>query len=186
MRNFQLVAQNIDVTPFHLALSREPDLWNADLFRQTYENTPHADVDDIILRYSSIEKTASGPAEVQNDGGAVWYPGAQKLPEAKPLVLNLMAYLGSYELSRMLVTRLKPGGRILPHSDDVGNYVHLGDIARYHIVIQGLPGSIFRCGGEEVCMKTGEIWWFEAHKEHEIINNSADDRIHLMADLRQW
>lgn len=62
----------------------------------------------------------------------------------------------------------------------------MGDIARYHLVVQGLPGSMYRCGEEEVCMQTGETWWFNAHLEHEIRNGSADDRIHLMCDLRKW
>ena len=186
MRSFQMVARGIDVAPFHNELMRHGDLWNADTFRTTYENTPHIDVDDIILRYSDPDLTRQGPDAVQNDNGAVWYPAAHKLLAVKPLVLNLMFYLGSYELSRLVVSRVPPGGKILRHADDVGRYVHLGDIARYHIVIQGLPGSMFMCGDEAVSMLTGEIWWFDAHSEHEIINNSADDRIHLMADLRLW
>lgn len=188
MRNFQLIAKNVDVKPLHHALVRQPELWNRQTFRTTYANTPHGEVDDIWLRYSDVDRTADpeDTSPVQNDHGAVWYPAATKLPEMKPLVLDLMRFLGAYELSRMLITRLKPGGRILPHADAVGDYVHLGDIQRYHVVVQGLPGSIYRCGNEEVCMQTGEVWWFQAHETHEIVNNSADDRIHLMADLRSW
>lgn len=186
MRHFLRIAKDIDVLPFHQALLRHPDLWNQDNFRTTYKDTPHGDVDDILLRYSPTDKDPTDTSSVQNDHGASWYPAAATLPEARPLVLNLMAYLGGYELARLLVSRLKPGGVILPHADAVGDYVHLGDIARYHIVIQGLPGSVFRCANEEVQMVTGEIWWFDAHETHEIINNSADDRIHLMADFRLW
>jgi hypothetical protein len=188
LRNFLLIATGIDVMPLHHALIRRPDLWNQNTYRTTYAGTPHGDVDDIWLRYSDTERTAdpmqTGP--VQNDHGAVWYPAAKELPEAKPLILNLMHYLSAYELGRVVISRIKPGGRILPHADIDGDYVHLGDIARYHIVVQGLPGSLFRCGDEQVDMRTGEVWWFDAHSTHEVINNSADDRIHLMADLRKW
>ena len=38
--------------------------------------------------------------------------------------------------------------------------------------------------GVIVNMLTGEIWWFNNQAEHEIINNSADDRIHLIVDIR--
>ena len=55
---------------------------------------------------------------------------------------------------------------------------------RYHIVLSGHPGSIFRAGDEQVTMLTGEVWWFDNTKEHEVINNSADDRIHLIVDIK--
>ena len=187
MRNFQLIATGIDVSKLHHELIRQPELWNDNKFRTTYENTPHSDADDVIIRYSDPRiLDGSDTSPVQNDHGAVWYPSAKKLPSVKPIVIELMHYLGAYELARCVISRLKPGGKILPHADAVGDYVHLGDIARYHIVVQGLPGSMYRCGDETVCMKTGEVWWFNAHLEHEITNNSADDRIHLMADLRNW
>lgn len=187
MRNFQLMGSGIDMTPLHHALVRQPELWNAEEFRTTYKDTPHGQADDIVIRYSDVSKLdTEDTSNVQNDHGAVWFPAAQKLPEVRPLVMTVMGYTNAYELVRCVISRLEPGSVILPHADDVGDYVHLGDIARYHIVVQGLPGSMFRCGNEEVNMKTGEVWWFDAHQEHEIINNSADDRIHLMADLRRW
>ena len=183
-----MIARDVDVVPLQHVLMRKPELWNQEKFRTTYDNTPHAEVDDILLRYSAPDKTAdpSDTAEVQNDHGAVWYPAAETLPEVKPLVLDLMRYTNAYELTRLLISRLAPGKRILPHADNVGEYVKLGDIARYHIVVRGLPGSLFRCGDEEVNMQSGEIWWFQPHLEHQIVNNSPDDRIHLLADLRKW
>ena len=187
MRNFQLIS-SIDIIPLQHAIIRQPDLWNQHTYRTTYKNTPHSEVDDIWIRYSDQERT-SNPEDtesVQNDHGAVWYPAFSKLPESRPIILSLMNYVSAYELGRVVISRIKPGGKILPHADIDGDYVHLNDIARYHIIIQGLPGSMFYCGGEEVNMRTGEIWWFDAHKTHEIINNSSDDRIHLMVDLRRW
>ena len=187
MRNFQLITRGVDVTHLHHALIRQPELWNAEKFRTTYKNTPHSEVDDIIIRYSDKKKLdAENTKKVQNDNGAVWYPAAAKLPEIKPLVVDLMHYIGAYELVRCVISRLKPGGRILPHADNVGAYVQIQGIARYHIVVQGLPGSMYRCGEENVNMQTGEVWWFNAHLEHEIVNGSADDRIHLIADVIQW
>jgi len=51
-------------------------------------------------------------------------------------------------------------------------------------VLQGLPGSLYKCGDETVEMLTGEIWWFDAHSTHEVLNNSAGDRVHLLVDVR--
>jgi hypothetical protein len=33
-------------------------------------------------------------------------------------------------------------------------------------------------------MAPGEAWWFDNAQEHEVINNSADDRIHMIVDIR--
>lgn len=165
---------------------RNAGLWNTEKFRTTYTGTPHIDVDDIWLRYSAPLKVADPnmTADVVNDVGAVWYPAAQKLTEFKPIVRSLMGVIGAYSLERLLITRVRAGGRILRHADAGGAYVEMGDISRYHVVLQGLPGSMFLCGDESVNMRTGEVWWFNAHEEHEVINNSADDRVHLLVDLR--
>lgn len=84
-------------------------------------------------------------------------------------------------LGRVLVTRLAPGRTIAVHADIRGTYA--ARYARYHAVLQGLPGSLFRAGPETVCMQTGEVWWFDGAAEHEVVNNSADDRIHLVIDI---
>jgi hypothetical protein len=33
-------------------------------------------------------------------------------------------------------------------------------------------------------MATGDIWWFNNRIEHEVINNSATERIHMVVDIR--
>lgn len=187
MRNFLCLHRGTDVAPVMNALMLNEHLWNEHRYRTSYKGTPHVDVDDIWLRFSDDSKVAD-PAELRkviNDDRPVWYPAASILP-VKPIVFGLMQRVGAYELGRLLITRVRPGGRILPHADKEGSYVHQGDIARYHVVLQGLPGSLFRCGDETVNMQTGEIWLFNAHKVHEVQNNSADDRIHMLVDVRLW
>lgn len=188
MRNFHRIAAGMNFNLLLHEIQRHPELWNENKFRTTYENTPHADVDDIWLRYSSLERcyAEDSTGEVQNDTNVEWFQAKELLPQARPIVLTLMATVGAYSLLRLLVTRIKPGGRILPHADTDGTYVQLNDIARYHCIAQGLPGSKFRCGNEVAEMLTGEIWWFNAALEHEVLNESPDDRIHLIADVRLW
>jgi len=120
------------------------------------------------------------------DGASVWHPAAAELPQTKPLILNLMRFAEAYELNRVVITRLAPGRRILPHADDQGAYVHDPHRQRVHVVLQGLPGSLYRTGDETVQMLTGEVWWFNPLLEHEVQNNSADDRIHMLVDMRCW
>lgn len=189
MRYFHRIAEGVDTMPLLHALARQPGLWNSNTFRTRFPGTPHAEADDILLRFSDPARCTPdqpGVGNVIGDDRPVWHPAARALPQAKAVVLALMARVEAYELGRVLVTRLRPGARILPHADRDGAYVQAPDRARYHVVLQGLPGSLYRCGDETVCMRTGEVWWFDAHAEHEVANNSADDRIHLLVDVRTW
>jgi hypothetical protein len=183
MRNFLCMSTGAVVAPLQLELMRKPLLWGKRSFRTTFPGTPHQDIEDIWLRFNGeVEKLdASNP-----DLNMIWYPEVKDFPSLQELVLPLMLYTKSYSLERLLLTRLPPGGRISPHADDKGPYVGQQDINRYHIVVQGLPGSLFRCGEETVQMLTGEIWWFNPMIEHECLNNSAADRIHLLVDLKGW
>lgn len=183
MMNFYRLAEGVDVVPLMHAVARQPDLWNQNRFRTTFPNTPHGDVDDIWLRFSDPAK-CSTVGTVIGDDNPIWHSAANRLPQAKPIILDLMRRVDAYELGRVLITKLKPGGRILPHADVHGSYVNTNDRFRYHVVLQGLPGSLYRTGDETVCMRTGEVWWFNPTIEHEILNNSVDDRVHLLVDVR--
>lgn len=190
MRYFDHLAAGLNVAPLRHQLSRHPELWNADRFRTDYPNTAHVDVDDILLRFSDTAKCGTDTIVMGDGQQIIWHPASRVLSEVKPLVVGLMNAVGGYTLERCLISRIRPGGRILRHRDAAGEYVNQGALARYHIVVQGLPGSLFICGegedDETVNMQTGEVWSFNAHAEHEVVNNSADDRIHLMADVRIW
>lgn len=189
-RNFDRIGWDVDVSRLRHQIIRNWQLWNQNDFRTEYPNTPHVDVDDIWLRFSAKENLVT-TTRVIGDDKPVFYPAWDILSEAKPLVKGVMAATGAYELGRVLISRIPPGGQILPHRDNDGDYVHQNDIARYHLVIQGSPGNLYRCGepdtpgdAEEVHMLTGELWWFSALKLHSVINASEDDRIHMMVDVR--
>lgn len=185
MRQFYKLAEGLEVWPVLHQLARNEDLWNANRFRTEFPGTPHADADDIIIRFSDTA-TLDTTTRVMGDTRPVWHPAAAKLPALRPIINALMSQVNAYELGRVLIARLRPGGRILPHADNEGDYVHAADIARYHVVLQGLPGCLFHCGTETVQMRTGEVWWFNAHEVHSVENNSTDDRIHLLVDVRTW
>jgi hypothetical protein len=185
LKNFIQIATGVDPLPVLQQLFLNDDLWDQHRMRTTFQGTPHIDVSDILLRFSppSITKREG----MYDNTQPVWYADTlAKLPAVRPIVLALMGRVGAFELGRTLITKIKPGGQILPHVDDEGEYVHQPNIMRYHVVLQGLPGSLFHCGDETVCMKTGEVWAFNAHVQHAVVNNSADDRIHLIADMTLW
>lgn len=185
MKNFHRLATGANVGPLMHSIMRKPHLWNQHKFRTTYNNTPFQQVDDIWIRFSDIAECPTDTNAIGIDRN-IWYPGASELPEVKPLCLEMMRSVGAYELGRVLITRLSPGDKMLPHNDNDGVYGTQPDLARYHIVLMGNTGSLFRSGDETVEMLTGEVWWFNAHKEHEVYNGSDDDRVHLLVDVKVW
>jgi hypothetical protein len=183
MRNFLKIAEGIDVMPLLHAVQRQPELWNNNRLRQTFDNSPHSQVDDIWLRFNDtteFEKTGV-PAVIMDEHESICYPAWFKLPQVQQLVFDLMRRVEGVRLGRVLITRLAPGKCVAPHIDSGS---HAEYYERYHIILQNYPGSIFRAGAESVCMKPGECWWFQNQQEHEVINNSADDRITLIVDVR--
>lgn len=190
MRNFYMLASNMDVMPLMMALNAQPELWNQNTLRTKTEGTPHREIDDIWLRMNNIDKClqAKETGEFVDHRESINYPALEKLPQARSLIMALMASVQGERLGRCFISRMAPGKRILPHTD-IGpdltkHYDNEAYYSRFHIVLKGLPGSLFRAGDEEVCMRTGEVWWFDGTQEHEVINNSVDDRIHVVCDVR--
>jgi hypothetical protein len=173
MRYFNKLAEGIDVTQLRVALMRNPQLWNQDNCRREFEGTPHKETEDILLRFGSADG---------NDLEAVDTAAMSSMPKAKDAARAIMMSVGGVRLGRIVITRLEPGRKILPHSDVVGEYAKY--YTRFHLVLQGLPGSLFNCGDETVVMQTGELWWFDASAEHSVVNNSKDDRLHMLVDVR--
>jgi hypothetical protein len=103
------------------------------------------------------------------------------IPEARPIIFDLMAMVRGERLGRVMVNKIRPGGKIYPHADTPA---HSEYYSRFHIVLDSSPGVYFRCGDESVYMETGSVWWFNNKLEHEVINNSAKDRIHMIVDIR--
>lgn len=180
MKNFLRIAEGLRVMPLLLAIQRRPWLWDENTLRTTHELTPHKQVHDIWLRFQDMAKLKT-EGEVVDEHESIDYPAYASLPEARSLVMPLMTEVSGERLGRVLVTKLEPGKRIEPHVDGGSHAAYYG---RFHIVLQSAPGSLFRCGDEQVHMATGEVWWFDNSVEHEVINNSSVDRIHMIVDIR--
>lgn len=176
MRNFQRIASGLDVLPLMHQLARQPDLWNAERTRTSFDGSPHSEADDILIRFGGLNTPEVGDTLVCD-----WLPQAGRLP-VRPLVFALMARLEGEQLGRVVITRLAPGGVIAPHADVLGEYSRF--YSRYHICLNGESGSLFHCGDDCVTMRTGEVWFFRADLIHSVENFSSEDRIHMLVDLR--
>lgn len=180
MKNFMLLGQGMDVIPLMLQLQRQPELWKADTYLRDYPQGPFADVETVFLRFppmsvSELEQSKKDQHE------CVWMDGALHLPAARGLIFWLMSRVDGERLGRVMLNKIRPGGRIFPHADTP---VHANYWDRFHYVVKSAPGCNFRCGDETLNMQLGELWWFQNAIEHEVVNNSADDRIHLIIDIR--
>jgi len=175
MRHFLQIATGVDVQPLLLALYRQPRLWNQNRIRTTYPGTPHAEVDDILLRFQAPD------SNVVDENETVWYPAIAALPEARALVFALMARVQGERLGRVLLTRLPPGKTIARHADAGSPAVYY---ERFHVSLQCPPEALFRAGDEVVWMAPGEAWWFNNQAEHQVWNEGETDRIVLIVDIR--
>lgn len=186
MRNFLKIGQGTDVMPLMAAIARQPDLWKVDTYLRDYPQGPFGDIDSIILRFpkkiiaATAEEAEQHLASIdQHESHST--PAYASLPEARPLVMALMGYVGGTRLGRVIINRIRPAGCITPHCDTPD---HAEYFDRHHIVLQSAPGVVFRAEDEKVYMGSGETWWFNNAVEHEVVNNSAIDRIHLIVDVR--
>ncbi|MET3133629.1 hypothetical protein AAKU55_003919 [Oxalobacteraceae bacterium GrIS 1.11] len=186
MRNFQLIAADMDITPLLLAVKRQPGLWREDTFLRDFPQGPFGEIESIMLRfptkgvYATLEEVQNHLSKYDQHEN-VDYPAYKALTEARPLIMWLMSRVGGERLGRCMLNKIAPGGRIFPHADTP---VHSDYYSRFHIVLASNPESIFRAGDEQVNMRAGEVWWFDNKEVHEVANDGADDRIHLVVDIR--
>jgi hypothetical protein len=151
---------------------RHPELWDQDKLRTTIPGSPHGQARDILMRFGKPDVDDTGPFENRP---------SMAILGAMATVLSVMQLVGGSELGRVMITSLPSGARILPHADE-GLYARR--MTRHQLMLQCMPGVQFICGGETFCAQTGDLFWFNSILEHEVINNSADDRFAMIIDVR--
>lgn len=189
MDNFYKLLSGVNTTQLLLAIHRlqkSNNVWKEDTYLRDYPQGPFGDVESIILRFptrSNEETRAAQAGEIDGFDQHENYdtPIFAHLPEARKVIFDLMAFVQGERLGRCIINKLNMGGKISPHVD---GHPHAEYWDRFHIVLQSSPGCNFRCGDETVYMETGDVWWFNNEIEHEVVNNSAEDRIHLIVDIR--
>lgn len=185
MKNFLKIGEGQAMTLALLQeIHRQPDLWDENKLRTTTPGSPHSEVSDIWLFFNKTLQDATQEElfrKIVNDREVVPYRAWPRLPSARPLIFGLMRQVEAVRLGRVIITKLMPGGKIAPHVDGGAPATFY---TRYQIALQCLPGNMFRIDNEQVEMCSGDIWMIDNKKEHEVINNSVDDRIVMIVDLR--
>lgn len=98
-----------------------------------------------------------------------------------PAFSRLLAQLHC-PLRAVRLMRLKAGAVIKPHRDH-GLALEYGQ-ARLHLAIQTDQAVQFLVLGQHMPCQSGELWYFNADVEHQVHNQSAQDRIHLVIDAQ--
>jgi hypothetical protein len=197
MRNFKVIKDGMDVGALALAIAMEPDLWTADTFLRNYPQGPFGDTDTIMLRFpkiqtgmteKQIEKYKTNKLAGYDQHEAIAWPAWDKLTSAHPFVFDLARFVEATRIGRVMINRIRPGGRIFRHADTPE---HVAYWRRFHLVIQGQPGAVIFCGEEKdgskdetLQMQTGRLFWFNNALEHEVRNESSVDRLSMVIDLR--
>lgn len=178
MRNFLNIG-TADTLPLLAEITRQPQLWKADTYLRDYPQGPFGDTETIFLRFPPASVTELERGE-KDQHECVWMDGAIYLPSAREIIFQLMNRVKGERLGRVMINKLRPGGRIYPHADTP---IHANYWSRHHVVIQGEKGATFRCVDETIHMPQGSVWWFNNALEHEVLNGSAADRIHMIVDI---
>lgn len=199
MKYFHRIAQGYQTDALRLKLAHNPGFWHADTFLRDYPQGPFGDTDSIILRFPprTVKETEAEAAKLRKKAQeSAWFWQAQhecvdmpiyaQLPEARAIVMQLFHATGGTRLGRVMINRIKPGGKIFKHADTP---LHADYWHRHHLVLQSAPGVVFSAGDESVYMAPGDFWYFDNGKApdrpaHEVTNNSELDRIHLVMDVK--
>lgn len=95
-----------------------------------------------------------------------------------PYLMQLLSQIGGV-WGRIRLMKLSGHAEVSPHAD-LSYYWR--DRVRMHVPIVTRPSVRFLCGDAEVNMAAGECWVFDNWREHQVINDHDDARIHLVAD----
>lgn len=181
MRNFQLVAQNIDVLPLVLDLYRQPELWNQNNARTAGEGS-FKGTDDIWCRFRCPTELTS-PEAFAEPFTPVFYPAWSALPHLRPLVFSLMARLEAVQLGGILITRVPGGQQVAPHHDR-GRWHPTFFATKAYIPLATNAHCYSTCEDEKIVMGVGECWLFDNLKVHSTVNEGETDRMTLIVSMR--
>ena len=98
--------------------------------------------------------------------------------ERCPYLMQVLAAVGA-TWGRTRLMRLSGQAEVKLHVDV--NY-YWRERMRVHVPIITQPTVRFTCGGAEINMAAGECWIFDTWRQHKVVNDAAQARIHLVAD----
>lgn len=163
-----------DLTDILAALPALDECWAEETWRQSLHFTPHRDSETIFLR----RQPGSRPRDVLHQLASVATRHYGIGPLAA-LIHQVCAHVDGRPARAMLV-RLKPGGRVEPHTDE-GIYADATE--RFHCALLTNPGAWMQFGDARYHLPAGAVTAFDKHVEHSAGNDGDDWRLHMIVDI---
>lgn len=176
---FKKIKPWLKVDGLKAQLLANPQLWDQNNRRRTYDGSPHKEMTDIWVRFGD---TSTGDySALSKEHDSVWYPCSEILTEAKRLAFEVMALVDGERLGGILITKLPAGGRILPHSDTGW---HAEYYEKFYVAISAPEKSVFGFDGGEIISEDGDCWLFRNNVTHWVNNDSDQDRISMIVCIK--
>jgi len=183
VKTHQLVCDNLNVLSLQKELLDNYDEFDKYDYRRTFQNSPHAQMQDIWARYNDVRpfeaKGSLQGFEAEHD--SIWYPVIDKIPSVKKVVFDLMRIVDGERLGGVLITKLPAGGHIAKHTDS-GWHAQYYD--KFYVPILNAKGSVFGFEDGTIDPELGQAWWFDNSNPHWVDNDSDTDRIAMIVCIR--
>jgi hypothetical protein len=180
--SIRLMASGFDVSSLGQQLAGHPEAWNAHTQRTEAYETPHKAVDDIWVRYNAWSNFKGDRVAFNNAHTSVWYPVISKIPAAWSLARRVMRKVGGRQLGGVLITRIPPGGEVLPHIDTGW---HAGYYEKFAIQVKGNKDQAFCFEDAKLSPEPGDLYTFDNSRMHWVSNDSNEERITLIICIRR-
>lgn len=95
-----------------------------------------------------------------------------------PYLTQVFARLGA-TVGRSRLMRLSGHAEVTRHADQ-GYY--WTERVRVHVPIVTQPTVRFECGSAQINMAAGECWIFDTWRQHRVLNDAVQSRVHLVVD----
>ena len=183
MNDFHKLEKRFDVAGIRESILSQPDLWDLNKERTYSKDSPHSEVSDIWVRYNDIEpyRLKGDFTGINDEHTSVWYKEAGRISGIKKLTFDLMHEVGGERLGGILITRVRPGGKIERHTDKSW---HAEYYSKFYIPIQNAPGAEFHFDTGVIKPEEGECYWFDNSCPHWVVNESDKDRIALIICIK--
>jgi hypothetical protein len=171
--NFNLIG-NYDVSNMVKIVESFSTEWQLNTSRQNLNDDTHRNTNTYFVRgmqsdWEPYQKLNTFPLATN----------VELLLEVDKIIKDLEHYHDG-KCGVAMIVKLFSDNNILPHSDESP---YLSSVRRHHIPLKTNKDVKFIINDEEMHLGIGECWEINNNRIHSVINNSKEDRIHLMIDI---
>lgn len=174
---FNRIIKGLDISKAAKELSINSHLFG-EIGARKNASEVHSQMDDIWLRFGDIPKDGDY-SKITNEHDSIWL---KHLPECRNVCFKIMTAVDGERLGGVLITRLPAGGKILPHTDS-GWHAEYYD--KYYVPIKNKKGAVFCFDDGVIDPCLGDVWAFNNSYAHWVDNNSDQERIAMIACVKQ-